>query len=91
MYEVGGLETKKGVSIKQEIIENERKKVYQVSKIDRFKYQTRYFTDSGIIGSKEFVRENYQKFKNYFQCKHEKKPFLIKGLHDIYSMKTLNE
>ena len=25
-------------------------------------YRKRYFTDSGIIGSKEFVAENYQRY-----------------------------
>jgi hypothetical protein len=34
---------------------------------DRFRYRTRYFTDSGIIGSKEFVSINYQRFKNLFE------------------------
>jgi len=91
LYEVGALKTKKGATIKQEIIEKERKKEYQITKIDRFKYRTRYFTDSGIIGSKEFVKNNYQKFKDYFQSKHDKKPIRIKGLNDIYSMKMLSE
>ena len=89
VYEVGALDTKKGASIKQEIIETERQKGYQISKIDRFRNRTRYFTDSGIIGSKEFVRDNYQKFKDYFQSKHDKKPILVKGLNEIYSMKTI--
>jgi len=46
-----------------------------------------YSTDSGIIGSKEFVSVNYQKFKNLFQSKHEKKPKPTKGLEGIYSLK----
>jgi len=29
-------------------------------------YRTRYFKDSGIIGSKEFVSINYQRFKHLF-------------------------
>jgi len=58
---------------------------------DRFRYRTRYFTDSGIIGSKEFVSANYQRFKNLFESKHEKKPKPIKGLDGIYSLKRLSE
>ena len=91
LYEVGALKREKGASIDEEILENERKKGYKVSKVERFKYRTRYFTDSGIIGSKKFVSENYQKFKDYFQTKKEKKPFQINGLKEIYSMKTLSE
>jgi hypothetical protein len=34
--------------------------------------RTRYFTDSGIIGTKEFVSENYQRFKEVFMSKREK-------------------
>jgi hypothetical protein len=33
---------------------------FEISRISRFRYRTRYFNDSGIIGSKEFVAENYQ-------------------------------
>ncbi|CAB1078123.1 hypothetical protein JY97_16640 [Alkalispirochaeta odontotermitis] len=58
---------------------------------DRFKYRTRYFTDSGIIGSKEFVSTHYQRFKTLLKSKHEKKPESIKGLKGIYSLKRLSE
>ena len=54
-------------------------------------YRTRYFTDSGIIGSKEFVAKNYQRFKHLFHSKHEKKPKQIKGLDGMYSLKRLSE
>jgi REP element-mobilizing transposase RayT len=59
--------------------------------VDRFRYRTRYFTDSGIIGSKEFVSSKYQRFKHLFHSKHEKKPKPIKGLGGIYSLKRLSE
>jgi len=91
LYEVGALKREKGASINEEILESEREKEYKVSKVERFKYRTRYFTDSGIIGSKKFVSENYQKFKDYFQSKKEKKPFKVIGLEEVYSMKTLSE
>ncbi|MBT8364972.1 MAG: hypothetical protein KJP23_09715 [Deltaproteobacteria bacterium] len=48
-------------------------------------------TDSGIIGSKEFVAENYQRFKHLFHSKHEKRPKPIKGLDGMYSLKRLSE
>jgi len=54
-------------------------------------YRTRYFTDSGIIGSKEFVATNYQRFKHLFYSRHEKKPRPIKGLEGMYSLKRLSE
>lgn len=58
---------------------------------DRFGERTRYFTDSGIIGSREFVSDNYQRFKHLFQSKNEKKPKAVRGLDGVYSLKRLSE
>jgi len=73
------------------ILKKERKREFELSRSDRFRYRTRYFTDSGVIGSKEFVSENYQRFKHLFLSKHEKKPKPIKGLKGMYSLKRLSE
>ena len=83
--------TRQGKVIGDKILEKERKRAFELSRSDRFRHRTRYFTDSGIIGSKEFVSENYQRFKNIFSSKHEKKPKAIKGLYGIYSLKRLSE
>ena len=48
--------------------------------MNKIGYRARYFTDSGIIGSKEFAAANYQRFKHLFYSKHEKKPKAIKSL-----------
>jgi hypothetical protein len=56
------------------IFEKERSREFEFSRSDRFRYRTRYLTDPGIIGSKEFVPTNYQRFKDLFCSKHEKKP-----------------
>jgi putative transposase len=66
-------------------------KYKELSQVDRFRYRTRYFTDSGIIGTKEFVSRVYQDFKGYFSSKHEKRPKLVQGLDGIYSLKRLSE
>ena len=66
-------------------------KDYEISRIDRFMYRTRYFTDSGIIGTKEFVSMNYQRFKDVFMSKREKIPRPVVGLDRIYSLKRLAE
>ena len=77
--------------INKKVVAKQRKKGFEISRISRFRYRTRYFTDSGIIGSKEFVSENYQRFKHLFYSKHEKKPKPIKGLDGMYSLKRLSE
>ena len=62
-----------------------------LSHVDRFRYRTRYFTDSGIIGTKEFVSRVYQDFKGYFASRHEKRPKPVQGLNGIFSLKRLSE
>jgi REP element-mobilizing transposase RayT len=94
VYEAGSLNQPEKGNVKvieDRVLEKERSKEFELSKSDRFRYRTRYFTDSGIIGSKEFVSTNYQRFKNLFESKHEKKPKPIKGLDGIYSLKRLSE
>ena len=77
--------------IEATVVEKERKKEFKISKVDRFRYRTRYFTDSGIIGTKEFVSTNYQRFKDMFISKREKIPKAVVGLDGIYSLKRLAE
>ena len=94
VYEAGALDLPgKGQArvIDNDIVEHERKKSYEIGRADRFRYRTRYFTDSGIIGTKEFVSINYQRFKGVFMSKREKIPKLVSGLDGIYSLKRLAE
>jgi len=94
VYEAGAISRPDKMQAKvidEKVVAKERKKEFEISRIDRFRYRTRYFTDSGIIGSKEFVAEHYQRFKHLFYSKHEKKPKPIKGLAGMYSLKRLSE
>ena len=77
--------------IDEKLVAKERKKDFEISRISRFRYRTRYFTDSGIIGSKEFVSKTYMRFKHHFNSKNEKKPKPVKGLSGVYSLKRLSE
>ena len=81
VYEKGGLEgTEKG-----------RRRDFEVGKVDRFLLRTRYFTDSGIIGSKGYVSSLYLAFKDHYAAKKEKIPKRIIGLEGVYSLKRLAE
>jgi hypothetical protein len=66
--------------ISDKVLAKERKKKFEISRASRFRYRTHYFTDSGMIGAKEFVSSNYQRFKHLFHSNHEKKPKPIKGI-----------
>ncbi len=94
VYEAGAVnrpEKGKTKVIGDRILEKERKREFELSRSDRFRYRTRYFTDSGVIGSKEFVSKTYIRFKHHFNSKNEKKPKPIKGLEGMYSLKRLSE
>jgi len=71
--------------------ETDSAKEFEVTKYDRLRYRTRYFTDSGILGSKAFVSSVYNRFKDYFECRQEKQPRPIQGLDGVYSLKRLSE
>ena len=94
MYEAGCVDRPdKGKSrvIDPRILYKEKKKGFKLSRASRLRYRTRYFTDSGIIGSREFVSSHYQRFQHLFMSKDEKKPKPINGLSGIYSLKQLSE
>lgn len=91
LYETGAAERGKGAAIDRAFVKKERQKEFAVTRTDRFQYRTRYFTDSGIIGSREFVRNHYRRFQHLFQARREKIPKRVAGLEGIYSLKRLIE
>jgi putative transposase len=94
VYEAGALEHPEKCQasvIKNDVIKKASRKNFEITRTDRFRCRTRYFSDSGIIGSKKFVFNTYQQFKNLFHSRHEKKPKRVKGLSGTYSLKRLAE
>jgi len=71
--------------------EKERRRDFELGSVDRFLLRTRYFTDSGIIGSKAYVSQVYLAFKDRYAAKREKIPKRIIGLEGVYSLKRLSE
>ncbi len=89
LYETGAI-AGKGARISRDAIEKEREKNYKLTRADRFALRTRHFSDSGIIGTKEFVSKTFQRFRHLFQSKNDKTPRRIGGLDGVYSMKRLS-
>ena len=81
----------KGARIEGKIVDRERRRKYKVSRVDRFLYRTRYFTDSGILGSKEFVSEVFERVKHMLRSKNERRFKPLEGINGVYSMKKLGE
>jgi len=90
IYETGALDTGKGARLDPKMVKKERKKGYRLTVADRLRYKTRYFTDAGVIGTKEFVARHSRKFHDHFACKQEKKPRKVEGLDGIFSLKRLS-
>lgn len=59
--------------------------------VDRLLYRTRYFTDSGVIGTKTFVARCSRLFERHFRSRHAKRPRPIAGLPGLYALKRLSE
>ncbi len=94
VYEAGALDRsgKPGTGvIDKSVLKKEQKNDFDLKRIQRFRYRTRYFTDSGIIGTREFVSGNYRRFKDLFMSKKDKIPKPVAGLDGIYSLKRLAE
>jgi len=90
IYEVGGMASDRGSVIDAEVVEAERKKGFSPSSSDRFLARSRYFTDSGIIGSREFIRNMWQQLRGR-DDNPDKMPVPISGLSGIYSLKRVSE
>ena len=80
VYAQGGVDTGKGKALQG---------VPLPECVERFIQRTRFFTDAGIIGSREFVRQGFEHFRDIIKPKHERKPHKIKGLAEMYSLKRL--
>ncbi len=89
VYETGAVDAGKGKVMDKKIVEKARKKGYKISRTERFRYRCRYFTDSGVIGSKDFVQEVFDKVKHLLGSKDERKFTPVGGVEGLYSMKRL--
>ncbi len=89
VYETGAVDAGKGETMDKKIVEKARKKGYKISRVERFRYRCRYFTDSGIIGGKDFVQEVFDQVKHLLQSKDTRKFTPVGGIKGLYSMKRL--
>ena len=92
VYEAGAIakpEKPGADTIDEAIVQKERAREFNLDRIQRFRYHTRYFTDSGIIGTKAFVAAQYQLFKNLFPSKSDRTPKAVTGLTGMFSLKRL--
>jgi len=89
LYHVGAIEKKGKAKISQKILDKETATGFNLPQKERFRYRSRYFTDSGIIGSRAFVETTYGTFRDRLQMRRDKIPEAIEGIDGMYSLKRL--
>ncbi len=78
-------------TIQKQVLKKAREKDFKPTRVERFLSRTRYFTDSGVIGSKAFVSATFSHFQDFFQNPGNRKPKPVQGLDGVYSLKRLCE
>ena len=94
VYEAGAVEhpnKPNARKIRKNLLRKARKKNFKPTRMERFLVRTRYFTDSGVIGSKAFVSDAFCQFQDVFQNPGRRKPKPVHGLSGVYSLKKLIE
>jgi len=91
VYETGAVNTGKGKPMDQKIVARERKKNFEMKRFELFCYRTKYFSDAGILGSKEFVQEVFDQVKYLLKSKDERKFIALTGADGVYSIKRLKK
>jgi hypothetical protein len=71
------------------IVAKERKKNFQLKRYELFGYRTRYFSDAGILGSKEFVQDVFDQVRHLLKSKDTRAFTPLAGTSGVYSMKRL--
>ncbi|BCS95465.1 hypothetical protein DSLASN_10970 [Desulfoluna limicola] len=91
LYHVGAIEKRGRARISKKVLDEETAEGFELNRQRRFRYRTRYFSDSGILGSRAFVESTYETFKDRFQTTRDKIPKAVKGIEGMYSLKRLSE
>ena len=92
VYEAGAIDhpnKPNAKKIRKNVLRKARKKNFKLTRTERFLVRSRYFTDSGVIGSKAYVAESYLTFQDVFQNPGRRKPKPVHGLSGVYSLKRL--
>ncbi len=89
VYDKGGLTDGSVGAIPQEVLIEERKKGYQLTGKEVFRYRIRYFTDGLIIGSRNFVRETAERIREILGLKRERRPRKVRPVEGLYSFRAV--
>ena len=74
LYHAGAVGKWGKAKISNKILEEVASNDFELGRVQGLRYRSRYFTDSGIIGSKAFVLSTYELFKDRLYGSRERVP-----------------
>ena len=89
LYHAGALNNRGKAKISDSRLKKAAFDDFELSRVKRFRLRTRYFIDSGAIGSKAFVENMFGQFKDRFDWKRQRRPKRVTGVEWMYSLKRL--
>ena len=89
VYETGAVDTGKGGSLDDGVVERERVRNYVLGDVDVFRYRCRNFVDSGVIGTKEYVQEMSARLRARVPGRTKRAPHPFKGGDGLCTLKRL--
>ena len=89
VYRTGALDSHKGRSLDERILERAQAKNFRYTHADRLLMRTRWFTDSAILGSRAYVTEMGHRLGLGSDAK--RRPKRVSGLEGTYSFRRLAE
>ena len=90
LYYAGAMDKRGRSKISDSELKKAASNDFEMNRVKRFRLRTRYFTDSGAIGSKAFVGGVFSTFKGRFDWKRQRVPKRVSGVEGLYSLKRLN-
>ncbi len=88
VYEVGALPIPGKAAIAEDVLQTEARRGFELPATERFCKRNRYFVDSVIIGSREFVTSVYGQTAALLGP-HKSPPVRIRGVSGLYSFRKL--
>lgn len=89
VYETGAMDTGKGKPMDESVVKRQKAKDFLLTRTELFVRRCRYFTDSGIIGSRDFVDEAFRNVRHLLKSKDTRRFTRVGGIDGVYSMKKL--
>lgn len=91
IYETGAMSIDLSSISDSELTKRKRVKGDPLVRAATFSRRCRYFTDSGVLGSHDFVKEMFERVKHSLGSKDTRRFSLVHGVCDLYSMRRLGK